>query len=183
MPQPVPSPGAKPRRGILSRPACAIQIAAILSEWAYVEDILTLMFSAATGSHTLEPDGAASINRNWTALVTMKELDSVHMRLRIVGKTLVPQLSPELQERWKALEKELRARARERNLVAHASWSFLDAFPADVILEDESGRSLRYSESDLVAILDRLSAAYVATHDFMLAVLAAQRANHEGRSA
>jgi hypothetical protein len=176
MPQPVTlQTSSKPRRAVLLRPACAIQIAAIVGEWAYVEDMLTLMFSASMGSHTLDAQGAASVNRNWTALVTMQELESIHMRLKIVEKALIPLLPDALQVRWAELEKTLRKRARERNLAAHASWALSDLYPNDLIVEDEKGQAMRYTERDLADILNRISSAYIETHDFMQAVLAAQR--------
>jgi len=176
MPQPVSlQTYSKPRRAVLSRPACALQIAAIVGEWAYVQDNLTLLFSATMGTHTLTPDGAASINRNWTALVTMQELESIHMRLKIVEKVFIPLLPEELQTRWTALEKSLRSRARERNTAAHASWALSDQHPDDLILENEKGQTIRYTARDFIDILERISATYIETHDFMHAVLAAQR--------
>lgn len=176
MPQPVSlQTSSKPRRAVLQRPACALQIAAIVGEWAYVEDMLTLMFSASMGSHTLDDRGATSVNRNWTALVTMQELESVHMRLKIVEKVLIPLLPDALQLRWAELDKTLRKRARERNFAAHASWAVSDLYPNDLIVEDENGQTIRYTERDLANILDRISSVYVEMHDFMRAVLAAQR--------
>lgn len=176
MPQPVNlQTFSKPRRAVLMRPACAVQIAAIVGEWAYVEDMLALMFSASMGSHTVGADGAASVNRNWTALVAMRELESIHTRLKIVEKTLIPLLPDTLQARWIDLEKTLRSRSRERNVAAHASWALSDLHPNDLILENDKGQTVRYTEKDFAGILDRVSDAYVDTHDFMQAVLAAQR--------
>lgn len=177
MPQPVDlQTWSKPRRAVLQRPACAVQIAAIVGEWAYVEEMLTLMFSASMGSHTIDQNGSAHVNRNWTALVTMRELDSIHMRLRVVEETLVPLLPLELAEQWAALERVLRKRARERNLAAHASWGLSDQHPQDLILENDQGQTIRYTEQDFVDIVERIGAAYSDTDAFMKAVLAAQRA-------
>ena len=176
MPQPITAnTSSKPRHAVLTRPLCALQIAAIVCEWAYVEDMLTLMFSAAMGSHTLREDGGSNVNRNWTALVAMRELESIHTRLKIVEKTLIPLLPDALQIRWQSLEKVIRSRARERNLVAHASWALVDEYPQDLILEDSAGKYFRYSEKDFVDILGRISNVNIETYQFMEAVLAGQR--------
>lgn len=176
MPQPVTlDSSSKPRHALLSRPACAIQIAAIVGEWAYVEDSLSLMFSGAMGPHRKLDDGSVSLDRNWTALVAMREIDSIHMRLKIVEKTLIPLLPAALRARWEELEKGIRARARERNLVAHASWSLSDRYPADVIFETDVGQMMRYTERDFAEILERITAINVQTHEFLQAVLEAQR--------
>lgn len=177
MPQPVSLQSLfKPRRAVLQRSACAMQIATIVGEWAYVEDMLTLMFSASMGSHTIDSNGSAQVNRNWTALVIMRELESIHMRLRVVENTLVPLLPPELKNQWEALEKTLRKRAKERNLAAHASWGLSDQYPNDLILEDDQGQYFRYTSQDFEDIVERIGAAYTETDAFKDAVLAAQRA-------
>ncbi len=176
MPQPIQiSIFSKPRRCVLGRPNCAMLIAAISAEWAYVEENLTLLFSAAMGSHTLTEDGAASINRNWVAIVTMNELKSIRIRLNIIEKSLIVLLPQELQSDWNGLAKEINNRAKDRNIIVHAAWGISDIYPDDLVLEDERGKRMRYNEQDFVQILDRISLVYVRIHDFMHRVLKAQR--------
>ena len=176
MPQPInTNTTSKPRRAVLTRPLCAIEIAAIVGEWAYVEDVLTLMFSAAMGSHITREDGGNNVTQNWVAKIAMQELESIHTRLKIIDKTLAPLLPPALQASWQILEKALRSRAKDRNLVAHASWALVDEFPDDLILEIAGGKYARYTQKDFKDILDRISEVYIETYNFMEAVLSAQR--------
>ena len=105
----------------------------------------------------------------------MQELESIHTRLKIIDKTLAPLLPPALQASWQILEKALRSRAKDRNLVAHASWALVDEFPDDLILEIAGGKYARYTQTDFKDILDRISDVYIETYNFMEAVLSAQR--------
>jgi hypothetical protein len=159
---------------VLARPACALQIAAIVGEWAYVEDMLASMFSQAMGSRLLDNGDLAAL-RDRTALLTMQELDSIAIRLRIVEVTLIPLVPEALARQWKEIEKSLRARARERNLIAHASWGVHNEYPNDLILQTRDGRYMRYTEHDFADILNRISSVYVATYDFLLRVYEAKR--------
>jgi hypothetical protein len=106
MPQPIQISGSsKPRRALLKREKCAVLIATIMAEWAYVEDVLTLMFSGCMGTHNITKEGGFSLNRNWVALSTTESLDNNFMRLKIVDNVLAVFLKDDLDTKWNDIKK------------------------------------------------------------------------------
>jgi hypothetical protein len=174
MPQPV-NLNSTGGQDVLTRPKCLIQIAAVVCYWAYVEDSLALMFSASMGSHTLSAGGGAQVTRNWPALVAMQELTSIHMRLNIIEKALVPLLPQDLQGLWRELKRDLLAGATERNTCAHTAWTTNIDYPEDLISPERDGSYMRYSEKDFAQILEHIKAINFETHELLRKVLAAQR--------
>ena len=165
------------RHNMISRPGCATRIAAILSEWAMVETYLAHMLAATMGSHTVHGEGGLSISGDRNSLIIMGEIDSIHMRLRIVDSLLGPYLTPSLKVEWEGLRKKIRGGAKQRNLCAHAAWLFNETFPNDLLLVAESRQNmLRYEVKDFDEILDRIQEVYGETASFQNKVLAAMRA-------
>ena len=153
------------------RQACALQIATIVYEWAHVEQTLTMMFSSAMGAHQFDADGTVHTFRDWTALAVMSTLDSLHARIQVVRAALIPRLTKNLLDDWERLERDIRGRARDRNLVAHSPWTISDEFPEDLLHSDQQGRVFRYSEQDFRDIMERIVATKKNTIAFMVQLL------------
>jgi hypothetical protein len=171
MPQPVdPKRRHHPRRFALSRPECAVLIATAVLEWAHVERALSTMFSVAITPQTVDATGQVSTSRLWTAVAVMSEMDSLHMRIKIIKRTLVSLLPDDLSNQWDGLEKQLRARAKERNTLAHGLWSFADEYPADLLLEEEDGRVLRYTKKDFEDVVTRICDLNSEVYAFLLRI-------------
>lgn len=176
MPQPCdPQRRSLAPRLALRRPTCCLQIAGVVSEWAHVERTMALMFSCAMGEHVFTSDGQVHAFRDWAAVAVMSTLETLHARVQVIRAALLPRLTPQLVQQWEGLEKELRARAKERNTVAHTAWSISDEYPNDLILETREGRVFRYSERDFADILDRMCEARQLTESFLGAIQAAIR--------
>lgn len=167
------------RHNIINRPGCATRIAAILSEWAMVETCLANLLAATMGSHTEHGKGGLSISGDRNSLIIMGEIDSIHMRLRIVDSLLGPYLTLTLRADWEALKRKIRGGAKQRNLCAHAAWLFNETFPDDLLLMAETRQNmLRYEVKDFDEILDRIQEVYGETTLFQHKVLAAMRAGN-----
>ena len=157
MPQPVdPQRRYHPRRFALQRPKCAVLISTAVLEWAHVERALSTMFSVAITPQTVDTSGSVTTSRLWTAVAVMSEMESLHMRLKIVKRTLISLVPDDLAAQWEGLEKQLRARARERNTLAHGIWSYADEYPDDLLLEEDDGRVLRYTPKDFEDVVTRI---------------------------
>jgi hypothetical protein len=157
MPQPCdPKRRTWPAKLSLQRPDCALQLSAVVVEWAHVERVMTRLMSTAMGPDALDRVAGTVALGSWVAAGVMSSLESTNSRLRVVKTVLIPLLPPELAERWENIEKEYRACGQQRNIVAHSAWSLSDEYPDDLLRQDSRGRTFRHTASDFSEIADRV---------------------------
>lgn len=176
MPQPCdPKQRTWPRKLTLARQACALELSAAVVEWAHVERVMTRLLQGAMGGGVLDRvPGTANLG-SWVATGVMSNLDSTHQRLLIIQAVLTPLLPPDLVQRWEGLEKEIRACARQRNLLAHSAWALTDEFPDDLVREDQSGKITRHTARDFADVGERIWNLRQALEQFFLELFEAAR--------
>lgn len=181
MPQPCdPQRRLFPSKLTLLRPGCAAQLSAAVVEWAHVERVLSRMLRTAMGPQGIESvPGTAGLG-SWVASGVMSTLDSTHAKLLVIQAVLVPLLPEGLAQLWTDLEKEYRACAKQRNLIAHTAWTISDEFPDDLIREDSKGRISRYTARDFSEVGDRISELRKSLERFLSDLVAASEAGRCG---
>lgn len=110
-----------------NRPELATLLTAALAEWAKTEGALGFLFGAAL---EISYSRAAS---------TLSSIVNFTARLEVVktAATNAP-ISAELLEKVESLTLRLRARAGERNLLAHGIWAVSDEYPDKLLRCDAS---------------------------------------------
>lgn len=162
MPQPM-----KPRVGqafydhsrvLESRPACAIKIAVIASDWARIEGAMARWFAYAVGETTYPAADTVSVKANAAFMAALTAIENLHLRIVAIRAAMQDAFSEEEAEQFELLVQELRARAGERNIAVHTPWAATDRYPDDV-LRREGEKWIRYTPKDFDSIIDRLEAA------------------------
>jgi hypothetical protein len=144
---------------------------ATIVEWGRIDWAIGNMLTITMAP---QPE-ATSRNSDWIAQAVMRELDTLHLRTRVVRSVLIALLPDFLKEQWEKIEDQLRKRAKERNLLAHGKWGICDEFPEDMIYLDPAGPRIRYTAKDFAATLRRMYPLTGLLDDFTDKVLEANR--------
>jgi hypothetical protein len=106
------------------RPECVTAIGLVALAWTRVEHELTSIVSSILGQSGRGKDGGWSLNPNWIVAATMREAETIRVRIKIVDAILKPILEgDELGPKWDALSSRLFKRSRDRNVVVHSEWA------------------------------------------------------------
>lgn len=153
---------------------CSALIAAIMCEWAHVEDVLANMFSASMGNHEWHKDGSVSVFPNWVAKITLQEINSIHGKLKVVDKSIKPFLSDVLNEEWLNIKKEISQCAEKRNNIAHSAWMYSLSYPECLIHKNSLGQNELYKISDFEEIFLKIFNLFSKIYLFQVSVLKAK---------
>lgn len=134
------------RQYMIDRPEHLKQMGLVTTEWALVELQMYDAFVDLCG-------GAATYS---IAALIYDELESLTLRLNLIGKLVSKRKPEKLEEFNTVLRPKIRKRAGERNTIAHGKWGTNPGYPDDVILLSMIGELTRYNVPDLEAIVDRI---------------------------
>jgi hypothetical protein len=175
MPQTINIGGYSDTGAALARPACAILIAAIVTEWSHVEEALAQMVTMGMGTpfHD-QATGSRGVRTNVVAWAAMQEVIALRTRLQIVDRSLRAHLQGEMLSEWAPLMRALSSRAKERNIVAHTRWYHHADYPESLLCHLPSGFLSRYDPQDFVNIYRRMVECRNRTSVFLHKAIAHQ---------
>ena len=163
---------SRPNQAVLQRPALAALIGAIAAEWTQVEAGLVALIAGAFGATSTHTDGGYSINNNWVAHAAIAKSETIRVRLKILDATFGELVrGTSVEAAWIQLRADLEGRSKERNKIVHGIWVLAEDFPDDVLLAEEGGRLLRYTEADFKDVLARISKVSGDCHNVLLKTL------------
>lgn len=179
MPQPSHLSSASCRSGgMLERKECAALLAAITTEWTYIEDRLVDVLASVLGGHAVSDDWSVGLNYSRFANISIQSLRDIRARVKMVDDVLAELIrDEEVIKSWKILHSECCSCAEQRNEVVHCKWYYADERPDALLMRDErTGKFLEWREADFRVILDRLIACREQAWMFVQALLEGQRA-------
>jgi hypothetical protein len=173
MPQPYDGPVNWAAEAILQRPALAIKVAAVSAAWSMVEHDLEFFYAFLMSKWTDEVPDNEFVPTHPVALLTFSTLQTLNAKLdllRSLGEwALTSDQASHLRD---VLIPRIRARAKERNIVAHGVWGVDAGLPDRLILIKTFGSNSAYNEADFDAIRTRITTVLSEIRQFEQSVMA-----------
>jgi hypothetical protein len=141
-----------------------MQMATILANWSFIEYNLTVLYSMLAGLYLpLDDEGPLY---HPLAIQVFEHIESFRGRLDLVlaiCKDRAPgQIGP-----FQDIVSDMRARHRERNVIAHGTWTLSPTYPNDLILVAPANeRAHVYKMHDFIQINARIVAVYAKLKAF-----------------
>ncbi len=161
MPQPIlVQSWTRPALCLTKRPAQAVLIAAIANEWTLVEGAMVGIVGNAFGRPYKEGEIFELATSSFPLSMAMASAETIRSRLSMMENTLGRLIKgTTLLPAWSALERDLRARSKERNRVVHANWGLSDEYPNDLIEVKAEGLPgyFKWSVRDFQGVADRVA--------------------------
>lgn len=151
---------------LLEKPALSAGIGLVISEWAQLEEHLIDLFKFSLFGMNGDRAAGEVVNIAWDSL------ESTHTRLNILLAVANGRFTVDQHKYFEeVICKEVRARAKERNRIAHGRWGANAKYPDEIILLSHNDEPMRYSIKDFEDIADRMIDTSNKIATFLLGVV------------
>jgi len=149
------------------RPECVSAIGLVAIAWTRVENEMAMMLGGIVGAAQVGVGG----NIDWITHCVMENLETIRVRQKVLSSILSKLLKhSDLMQEWEKVDKDLSGRARERNIIVHSEWAWIENFPNHVLQINKDGSKNLWDERDFMAAYHRIKLLEERLHKFMLKV-------------
>ena len=153
-----------------AEPVCMAMVGAVAVRWTEVETSLEVLLATALAPAWLHSGGGVGTEINWVARVAMKQAETIRTRLKLIESMIVPLIrGSRFESNWREIEKQLRARSKERNEIVHAEWKIASELPGKIIRSNGSVWE-QWGVADFKAVLSRFHKLAMAIAAFQMAI-------------
>jgi hypothetical protein len=153
----------------------------VVAEWAYIEEDVQILYAFLMSRWSQQMPGQNFSPGHPLAYLTFETLQTLQHRLTLLNALAKWALSADHAAEVDQLVIKIRARAKERNTVAHGKWGVADDQPEGIILLPTFGQQLVYKPKDFDQTCDRITELHMEISRFTYR-LSAHVASHGWRA-